>query len=249
MKGRGSMSITINAKQDCSYLFSNMNSSANNSNSLYGINLADYASIKNGSYGKLVKAYYNESDSDNTKTSSTTTKREEKEKETALKKEMTDIQNAASDMKDSASVLMQTGVKSVFKDGDMEKVYKAVSAFTEDYNNLMKESLASSAGSIVRGANALANITENYESILKEIGITVDSKTNQLSLNKETFMQTDLSIVKEVFNGRDSLSYQTATQAVSISNTAYSESNTGSLYTGSGNYNNISTGDMFNTIV
>ena len=36
-----------------------INSGAGNNNGIMGgINLSDYASIKNGSYGKLVKAYY-----------------------------------------------------------------------------------------------------------------------------------------------------------------------------------------------
>ena len=44
-----------------SSLFSSMGAggtSSTASNGLYGINLSDYASIKNGSYGKLMKSYY-----------------------------------------------------------------------------------------------------------------------------------------------------------------------------------------------
>ena len=50
------MSINIQAKTNYSFLFSGLSSSA--SNALSGNWLADYASIKNGSYGKLMKAYY-----------------------------------------------------------------------------------------------------------------------------------------------------------------------------------------------
>ena len=52
----------MNIRQDYSYLFSGFNNS-NNNNIFYGINLADYASIKSGSYGKLLKSYYKEMDS------------------------------------------------------------------------------------------------------------------------------------------------------------------------------------------
>ncbi len=48
------MSINVNAKNDYSFLFSGMSGSS-------GANLnflSDYASIKNGSYGKLLKSYY-----------------------------------------------------------------------------------------------------------------------------------------------------------------------------------------------
>ena len=47
------MSINIQAKTNYSFLFSGLSSSA--SNALSGNWLADYASIKNGSYGKLMK--------------------------------------------------------------------------------------------------------------------------------------------------------------------------------------------------
>ena len=50
------MSINIQAKTNYSFLFSGLSSSA--SNALSGNWLADYASIKNGSYAKLMKAYY-----------------------------------------------------------------------------------------------------------------------------------------------------------------------------------------------
>ena len=55
------MSISINLKTDTSYLFSSLSNSSSNSgsglDSLSSI-LSDYSSIKNGSYGKLLKAYY-----------------------------------------------------------------------------------------------------------------------------------------------------------------------------------------------
>ena len=44
-----------------SALFSSLGTTKTNnttSNGLMGINLSDYASIKNGSYGKLMKSYY-----------------------------------------------------------------------------------------------------------------------------------------------------------------------------------------------
>ena len=51
-----------------STLFSSMNSSSSGSNFL-GINLQDYANIKSGAYGKLMKSYYKMQTGD-TKTSS-----------------------------------------------------------------------------------------------------------------------------------------------------------------------------------
>ena len=50
------MSINIQAKNELFFSVFRLSSSA--SNALSGNWLADYASIKNGSYGKLMKAYY-----------------------------------------------------------------------------------------------------------------------------------------------------------------------------------------------
>lgn len=63
--------MNISMRNDYSYLFNSMNSKATSSNSMYGINLSDYASIKSGGYGKLMKAYYSSdiSSSDDSKKS------------------------------------------------------------------------------------------------------------------------------------------------------------------------------------
>ena len=65
---------TINGfdSNSVSTLFSSLGTSTNNSNNsssagLLGINLLDYASIKNGSYGKLMKSYYELDDTNKTK--------------------------------------------------------------------------------------------------------------------------------------------------------------------------------------
>ena len=60
VQGGTNMSINIQAKTDVSYLFSSLGSGASG---VAGSNfLSDYASIKNGSYAKLMKAYYNNVD-------------------------------------------------------------------------------------------------------------------------------------------------------------------------------------------
>lgn len=61
--------MNMNIRQDYSFLFSSLNNSNKNANSIYNINLADYASIKNGSYGKSLKAYYKELKKDQTSSS------------------------------------------------------------------------------------------------------------------------------------------------------------------------------------
>ena len=49
-------SINVGSNRDCSYLFQSLSSSSGGMGNLNF--LSDYASIKNGSYGRLMKAYY-----------------------------------------------------------------------------------------------------------------------------------------------------------------------------------------------
>ena len=67
MEGQGGirMAMNIQSRQDISFLFSSLGSSAAN---VAGSNfLGEYASIKNGSYGKLMKAYYSKTGNDSAK--------------------------------------------------------------------------------------------------------------------------------------------------------------------------------------
>lgn len=243
------MNINLSGlKQDYSFLFSNMNSSKNSSMDLFSsINLSDYNSIKTGTYGKLLKAYYKKDDTEDSK--DTTTKKPTTNKVDEVHvKEMKEVQTEANELRDSANKLVQRGSKSVFKDEDMTKVYSAVSDFVEDFNSVVEKGKETDSKAITRGASYLTRLAEDYENELNAMGITI-GKDDKLTINKDTFMKTDVNKVKDLFNGQNSISYLAATRAVSISNTAYSESNKSNLYNGNGNYSTISTTDLFNTIV
>lgn len=183
------MSINLNVKTDYSYLFSSLNSSTSNNNgyAFSGINLSDYASIKNGSYGKLLKAYYAETDSSASDTNSsvknTASKYSYKEEE-AKKQNLNDVQSAAKEVGNSAAALMERGSKSVFKNKDMEEVYTAVADFAKDYNALLDKVEDSKSDKVTKAAEKLADVMEGYEDKLKEMGITIgeDQKLDRKSV-------------------------------------------------------------------
>lgn len=99
------MSINIQAKTNYSFLFSGLSSSA--SNALSGNWLADYASIKNGSYGKLMKAYYAK-DSGDSKTAASTITKKDTATDTA-KKALAKVETTTDALKESADALLATG--------------------------------------------------------------------------------------------------------------------------------------------
>ena len=235
-------------KQDYSFLFSGLNSSRNSSNNLLtSINLSDYNSIKTGTYGKLLKAYYKKDDVDTKDTSSKKNNTTVNKVDETTVKEFKEIQTESEGLRDSAAALMQRGSKSVFKDGDMDKIYKAVSDFAQDFNTVVEKGSKSYSKAIMRGSEGLINLAGDYKEELNQMGITI--KDNKLSIDKDTFMKADADKVKALFNGQNSFAYLTSLRATSIGNTAYSESNKSSLYNGNGNYSVPNTGDLFNSII
>ena len=194
-----------------------------------------------------LKEYYKKDDVD---TKDTISKKDSVSKtESSYAKELKEIQTETNELRDSASALVQKGGKSVFKDGDMKKIYSAVSEFVEDFNSVVEKGEDSGSKALIRGSEGLMKLVGDYKDELNEMGITIDKKDNKLSIDKDTFMKADVNKVKELFNGQNSFAYLTSLRAVSIGNTAYSESNQSSLYTGNGNYTVPSTGDFFSSII
>ncbi len=240
------MGINFNIKQDYSFLFSNLNGSNNNNNIFNSINLSDYNSIKSGTYGKLLKEYYKKTETE--ESTSDTKKNNNTKSDSEAIKELKQIQTDANALRDAAGKLMQRGSSSALGSNDMNKAYAAVKDFADKYNTLMEEGSESDSKSIKRTAEGMVDLMKDYKESLNEIGITID-KDNKLVVDKDTFMKSSMDNVQDLFRGNNSLSYLTSMRAVSISNTAYSESNQSNLYTGNGNYTAPNTGDMFNSII
>lgn len=250
-------------KQDYSFLFSSLGSGAAN---VAGSNfLTDYASIKNGSYAKLMKAYYSETANDSVKAvakNSRTNKRAEKltSKES---KAYAQVQTTTDALKDSADVLLAGGSKSLFamkdittknEDGtettvkgyDTEAIYKAVSNFVTNYNAVVK-AVDEVDGNTVTGRTGrmISDSAANLRSLLA-VGITIGADST-LSLDKETFLKADMSKVKSLFHGTGSYGYRVSAQAAMINYGADRELERGSAYTTKGAYNkNFGNGNLFN---
>ena len=122
-------------------LFSSLNSGSTKTSAMFGtsdllgISYSDYATIQNGSYTKLMKAYYTKEasgDSSSSSVSATTSTSKDSSKTLA------NIESAAEDLKKASETLRTNGDKSLFtkkqttdKDGnvsyeyDTDKIYKA----------------------------------------------------------------------------------------------------------------------------
>lgn len=254
------MSINIQAKTDVTYLFSSLGSGASG---VAGSNfLADYASIKNGSYAKLMKAYYSENASDTVKS---VAKNSNSTAKTALSKEESKayakVQTTSDALKESADALLDKslfaqkdittkdsdGTETTVKGYDTDAIYSAVNSFVKDYNSVVAAAKDTDDSTLTRRVTNMGNATASNTKALSAVGITVN-EDGTLSLDKDTFEKADMSKVKSLFNGSGTYGYQVSAQASLINYAADNVINRGSTYTTSGSYNlNFSSGNLFST--
>lgn len=242
-----------------SILFSSFNNSKTGSGAadMLGINYSDYATIRSGSYYKLMKAYYSTdaskevssiaSNKVNTSTSKDDTKT------------IAAIEGASDDLKASADALLERGTKSLFKTErvtdekgnvseqyDTDKIYKAVSKFADEYNSLVDKASESNTANISSAAERLVKMTGYNEKMLEKVGITVD-EDNHLKIDEKAFKAADMSKVKSLFNERGGYGYQVSAQASMINYYAENEASKSNTYTNSGTYTyNYNSGTLYN---
>lgn len=236
------MSIRLTAKNDYSLLLNSLNTSVNGSSE--GLKfLSDYASIKNGSYGKLMKAYYGAKPNSEVSSIAKTSTGKDSAKTLAT------VQNATDQLKESADALFIKGDKSVFKDDKItQDTYQAVSDFVSAYNSVLTATDKVNNTNILSRTLTLTNATASNKNLLEKVGITIKSD-NSLSLDKDIFMAADISTVKGLFNTTGAFAYRVSAQSSLINYAADHEIAKANTYTvkGTFGYTN-STGNLFNSI-
>ena len=207
-----------NNNTDYSYLFNNMQPTSTGGT----FSLGDYAAIKNGSYKKLLKAYYAKQDAEKSTISS------DAMKNSSL------VKSSADALKKSANALNNEALWEKKEDYDWDAITKAVKSFVDDYNSLVKLAGNSDSKDVLRNAVWMTGMTEANDNLLSKAGITV-GKGNQMELNEDVLKKVDISTLKTLFTGHNSLADKIATKANSISNAAARTSGT---YKSNGTYSN-----------
>lgn len=208
------------------------NSDSTGLSSLYS-SLSDYASIRSGSYNKLLTAYYKTADSDSSSLYSDTISSITSVEGTADKK-ITTVKASADTFKSSA---MELAESELFKNVESvtDDIVSAVSDFVSDYNSLIEDADSADNSSISDNVSYMTNQTGAYSNSLEKIGITIN-EDNTLSVDKDKLKVADISDVEAVFSGRSSYAYSMAISATSVSSAAQ-VANYSSLYSAGGTYN------------
>ncbi len=241
-----------------SVLFSSLgnNSSTNTTgiNMLAGLDLNTLSSIRNGSYRKLLNAYYDKTGGNSDVVSSLAGSETELSKTKVnaanVRDEASALSNAVeelnkSDLWKKKKVTAEDG--SVTEEYDKDAIYKAVSSYAEEYNLLIDGTGNSENTSILRTASNMVSYTKANRDMLKSIGITIGTD-NKLTVDEDTFKNSSMAAVKSAFTGAGSYGKSVQSSAAMIYGSAVSQlaklSSSG-LYSGSGSYSYIS-GSIYN---
>ena len=206
--------------QGYSGLFQSLSSSNGSSNFL-----ADYASLKSGSYGRLMKAYYgttvnssSTSSGTGTRTSNVLDKILEERKNPKVSEEVqeananltTGISNlkktVASLQNDSTYTATQNAQTGQVSQSAVDKTVSAMKDYVAQYNDVVnaskKSTMTNKTGYI---ANIMSSTAANADK-LKEIGVTINTD-GTLMLNEKKLRETDVTKVQDLFSSKDLMSY------------------------------------------
>lgn len=231
------MKINMNIKPDYSFLFSNMNSGSGPAP--MSTFLSDYASIRNGSYYKLMKAYYAKPDRSD-RPSAVNPSGKESGKDTA--KDLTGVQTATDRLKESADALLDTD----FRKADTEEILSGINAFVKEYNSVLSSTKNLNTVSVLSRTVSLINTVKANENILSRLGIHAGAD-NTLSVDEKILEQADRGTLESIFSGNASFAYGVSAQA-SLIHFAAANAGTSGAYNINGTYTHpFASGNLFHT--
>ena len=261
------MSINFNPNLDYTTLFSSLSSGSSSKDYVSSLSnmVSDYSSIKNGSYGKIVSAYYAKVAGAKSSASSSSAASTSSSASTATAKAYASVAKDAQNLQSSVETLSSDslykkknltttasdGTKTTSYGYDTDSIFKAVSDFADKYNSLLASGSSSSGTNIATRTSYLSTITKMNENALKEVGITKDSQTGKLSVNETAFKKADVAAIQKLFGSDSGYAYQISSASSlveSAANNAVSASSE-KTYTASGAYSSYQAGSLMNTIV
>lgn len=246
--------------QTIAQYFSNMpaaTTSSSSTNSPFSglINsLSDYGLMRSGSYTKLMKAYYsNLTESNADKATDATSSLVLSKSDAKALKIATNALNESSFEKVTKTTKDEDGNETTKKDYDWDNLYKNASEFVKSYNEVVNSVSELNSSTILKTAVRMVNQTASSSDILKDIGITIN-KDNTLSIDENTFKSADINKIKTVFKGQNSYASKVGVKATAIynlsANAALTQTTGGNrTYTQAGNYTDITTSTLYDSLL
>ena len=198
-------------------------------------NLAtEFNSIRSGSYGKLLSAYYKKMNSGDSVTE-------------AIQKENANRQlvgGNASSLKSAAKTLSKMDFSDT-SDAGKEKSLKAIKEFVSAYNSVIDTADDVNSKSILRNAVWMTNITSKSAGLLNELGISL-GKDNKLTLDETKWANAHTSTKTALFNGRQGFAEKMIYKANQMTNSSAEKASfTASAYKDNGDYTKVNAQSMY----
>lgn len=236
------ISINVGGNQDYSYLFQSLSSSSGGMGNLNF--LSDYASIKNGSYGKLMKTYYGTgldagkvSSGKKYSSNNVLDKILDEKKNPKVSKEAQEananLTTGLSSLKTSVSALQNSKTYTDTENGQnaADKVVSAMKAFVSDYNNVVNAAKGSTLARKTAYVENMMSSTAANAGKLSEVGVTINSD-GTLELDAAKLKEAGTSKVQELFSPDNIMSYgSTIASRVKFAGGSTSTNATGSTET------------------
>lgn len=212
--------MSVDNSSDVTAMFNNMSAANTSSSSAGEFNLADYSSIKNGTYKKVLNAYY----AQNAKKTTTDTE-----------KSLSQLKLSADSLKESAEALSEsstlfekklmkkkdekTGEEVEVMDYDREAIAKAVNSFVKDYNSFLDAAGKSDTKGVLQKTLWMTNMTKKNANLLGDVGIKI-GKGNKLEVDEKALGEANIITLKNLFSGPNSFADKVARKGGQISNEA-----------------------------
>lgn len=249
-KGVITMTVSGMNSSSASTLFSSLSTSGNNN--LFS-SFSELSSIRQGSYGKLLNAYYDQTGAgvSKAKTTSGTDNTSRgyyekylKDKEAKIEKEKNKTGSGATEVTDTnskvagnanqmVSSIDKLSNKDTYKENaagevNTDAIMKEVKSYVDAYNSVIDASKKTDVSGVSSNVSSMTRVTSTYAKKLSEIGITL-GEDKKLSLNEDAFKKADMSKVQETF-GRASYGYSVRTNAYMANYYATQAQNNSSTY-------------------
>ena len=219
---------------DYSSLFSSMPKTDESSGGGLTNLATEFNSIRSGSYGKLLSAYYKKMNSGDSAT-------EAIQKETANRQL---VGGNASSLKSSAKALSKIDFYDDSEGADAKKL-KAVKDFISSYNSVIDTADDVNNKNILQNAVWMTNITKKSAGLLNELGISIGDN-NQLTLDETKWSNANNSTKAALFNGRQGFAEKMVYKASQMTNfSAEKASYTASAYKENGDYTKVNAQSIY----
>ncbi|MBQ7076619.1 MAG: hypothetical protein IJM91_00600 [Lachnospiraceae bacterium] len=196
--------------------------------------LADYASLRNGSYKRLAKNYYRDQNNSDRKLRLKTTKEDTKK--------LNELRSNSKDLFEASTKLMSTNFEPK-TDKEKEAAFDNIKAFVDSYNDTVKDTKDATNTSILTAASSMVKSTQANKGLLGQLGIKVNAD-NTLKLDESFYKDEDGKMkdvnynpAKALFKGMGSYAQNVSSKSSYMSTSATNAASKATTYTSVGNYN------------